>query len=364
MDRNLGQGLTLLVTLALLVSSDSFANPYRGYGVSAADDPYRLEASPDFPDWPLVRRDWSLGPILAYSDRKEGSGAYRRHLTIAEGGFQFALRDFFILEDNDPGFSIQPFVGMSWGAVTEKTTLAANSERQSSKFTRLFYGVRAVYYYNYFKYEMQLATGSIAYENNDFTKVREASLANDLGLRVTPRLSAHLSLTSSRLLQDGRDSLTSHDLWLYGLYRVAGLDMSVALGPGIKSTEGLVLVEEQGPRQTHLSSQYLASQVDWNILWKFGIDFEARYVFHSEAEAGAVTLDARQRALANLAAYRSDAAAAADSLHLYSFFGLRRLIGLFGAGYQVVRDYDNLSKPAARSSNSSSGFALVYQSVL
>lgn len=351
---------SLLAIPLVLISQPAYPNPYEGFGIKAEDDPYHLQEKQYFPEWPLLRRTWGLSPQIGFVSREEKRENFSRRITIAEGGLQLSLRDYTILSNNSPGLIWRPLIGFNFGATSQKLNTAGSSQTLNSRFSRSYVGAEFNYFYRYLRYRVQIRTGQISYDDNELANIRETAVLNDLGLRITQYLSTHLLYETSHIDSDN-SNLSVHNLWLYAKYRLEALDMDWAFGPGLTFTDELNIFDEEGLRTVDIDTQYLLSTLNWNILWRFGFNAGARYVFGSTAPTGSLPLDLGQRPLAAPAVYRDDIGAAEDSLGVEAFIGIRRLFGSFGVGYQWQRFYDNYSDDDERRERSSQGFTVLYQ---
>jgi hypothetical protein len=313
-----------------------------------------------FPDWNPETFDWGLGPIAGVRARQTEFNGIRSDTISSEFGLGVRIQGVPIVPGN-PGLTMQPYASYTWGNRTEKLKEADLSETETSGFQRSFYGVVGRFYYNFFRYSLDLGTGQLNHDKDYFIDVKSQRIINDVAVLILPFLSAHYTLThlTVTLSGDSKPSIAELDHWLHGRVAFSLFDSSLEFGPGMTSTQYSGRASANAPfaEIASVNTQYLKALAALHIFWKLGASGSAKYIVSGEDRAG-LNEALEQLPHEGLAQRNSLDNLPNGSLEASAFFGIKNLFGGIGVGWQYYYLEENTSpKQIARNQ----GFALVYE---
>ena len=156
-----------------------------------------------------------VDPILGYRQSKQESDLGGIDRIESEIGISGALKNINIIPGN-PGLSLTPYVGYTWGYRRESYNGIISQDAQDSGYTRLFYGLETAFTYRWFKQTLGLEKGDLKYDT-DFERVQSNVIWADSGILFLPFLSGHYTYTYRTVFQDSMDELyyKESDNWLH-----------------------------------------------------------------------------------------------------------------------------------------------------
>lgn len=365
-----------------------------------AEEKLRLVAPPPgiwFPDWNVPHFDFFLLPILGasyesnkvtrtISDPDAPGGvqtltATRRALTL-EAGARFYLHDIPLVGHqggDDPvsarpydlptsplAMTLSPYAGYAFGRLTElevsdeaaKTLGVEPLPKRSGNYHRILAGTHLTTYYRYFRYRIGLDFGRIFGDREILEPRNQAQLAQDFGIKLTERSSAHLSPTIGRIFTAGLadHSLQYTDIWLHLRWNPV-LSALFDLGPG----QGFDWFPQSsfGTRATYFKALF-----DWEIIGPLAVAARARYEiavnndFDTSSREGEESLQSRNP-IADLGTPSAQALRFTDDLSLLLFAGLKHILGGVSVGYLSLHEYSNaFERKGKRTSRSSQGLGV------
>ncbi len=297
------------------------------------------EAPPNssfFPDWPTEAFDFEIGPILGVRTQQTKTNDVLTDVVSSEIGLGARVQGIPLVPGN-PGVTLQPYAHYTWGNRTEKIKGAALDQTESSGFQRSWYGVLGRFYYQSFRYSLDLGQGQILHDEDIFSDLASRRIVNDFAVLILPFLSAHYTLTSFTvtLKSESKPSIEELDHWLHGRVAFSLFAATLDFGPGLTVTQYSARNPAEAPlaKFAELETSYLKALASMHIFWRLGLSASAKYILKAQQKDG-LDLAIEQLPNENLAQRKSFANLPDGSLEATAFFGLKNLFGGFGIGWQ------------------------------
>jgi len=297
------------------------------------------EAPPSFslfPDWPPEAFDFEIGPILGVRTQQTKTNDVLTDVFSSEIGLGARVQGIPLVPGN-PGLTVQPYAHYTWGNRTEKVKEAALDQTESSGFQRSWYGVLGRFYYQSFRYSLDLGQGQILHDEDIFSDLTSRRIMNDFAVLILPFFSAHYTLTSLTvtLKSESKPSIEELDHWLHGRVAFSLFSASLDFGPGMTVTQYSARIPAEAPfaKFAELETSYLKALASMHIFWRLGLSASAKYIVQGEKKDG-LNLAIEQLPNESLAQRKSFTNLPDGSLEATAFFGLKNLISGFGIGWQ------------------------------
>ena len=285
-----------------------------------------------FPSWGQRSFRLALDPVAGYrqSTLKNDVGTIDRVET--EGGIAGGLYNINIIPGN-PGLSLTPYAGYTWGYRRESYGGLLDSDAQDSGFTRLWYGLEGAFTYRWFKETVGLEKGDIRYDT-DFDRVQSNLVWLDSGILILPFLSGHYKYTYRNIFRDNQDEqyYKESDNWIYASIFFDLMNFQLNLGPGFSNATQYSSVDftEIATGQT----SYFLARAHADIVWKIGLSAQARYIF--SAADFQPSPDVSQLPTQGLNDPSVITSLPTNSWDIYAFVGARNILFGLGFGYQYT----------------------------
>ena len=232
----------------------------------------------------------------------------------------------------------------------------------SSGFQRNWYGILARFYYQSFRYTLDIGQGLINYDDKLFSDLKSTRIMNDFGLLILSHLSTHYTLTSFTVTEgdDSDPSIEELDHWLHERVAFALFSASFDIGPGYTRTKYSGRADAISPfkKIATIDTTYLKALASFNLIWRLGLSGSAKYIFSAD-EVGGLKNTIDQLPNESLAENSSLANLPKGSFEASVFFGIRRLLGGLGFGWQLYYlEINNADK--ARQISRDQGLVVTY----
>jgi hypothetical protein len=288
------------------------------------------------PDWQPDEFDGSVGTIFGMRQRKTEYSGIDYDSFLSETGVGVRIQGIPLVRGN-PGLTLEPYGTFAFGGRVQKAKGATIDESDDSYFRRYWYGAIGRLYYGAFRYSLDIGGGRIKFDDAKFRDISAQRFGNDFAFLVMPHLSAHYSLTSYQVREDGhsKPAIDEWDHWLHGRLSFSLFDASLDFGPGKTFTDYSGLNQRTGSyaKLADVDSTYLKALASMRIFWKLGLSGYAKFIIDAD-DASGFNDTIEQLPNESLAESRSYAFLPKDSLESSLFFGLKDLVYGFGFGWQ------------------------------
>ena len=285
-----------------------------------------------FPSWGQRKFRVSAAPVMGYrqSSQKNDVGTIDRIET--EGGLAAGVYNINIIPGN-PGLSLSPYGGYTWGYRRESYEGIFDTDAQGSGYNRLWYGLEGSFTYKWLKETLGLEKGDIKYDT-DFERVQSNLVWLDSGILVLPFLSAHYKYTYRTVFRNSKDELyyKESDNWVYASMFFDLMNFQLNLGPGFSNATQYdgINFKEIATGQT----SYFLARAHADIFWKIGLNAQARYIFKAaEFQPSPGVSQLPTQGLNDPSVITS---LPTNSWDIYGFLGARNILFGLGFGYQYT----------------------------
>jgi hypothetical protein len=293
-----------------------------------------------FPSWGQRKFRVSVAPLMGYRQTKQTNDEGSIDRIETEGGIAAGVYNINIIPGN-PGLSLSPYGGYTWGYRRESNEGIFDAGAEGSGYNRLWYGLEGSFTYKWLKETLGLEKGDIKYDT-DFERVQSNLVWLDSGVLILPFLSGHYKYTYRTVFRDSKDELyyKESDNWVYASMFFDVMNFQLNLGPGFSSATQYSSLDfkEIATGET----TYFLARAHADIFWKIGLNAQARYIF--SAADFLPSPEVSQLPTQGLNDPSVITSLPTNSWDVYAFVGARNIFFGLGFGYQYtlkILDYGN-----------------------